>query len=292
MLIDKPAVMISPTATDEGIADMGDNIFQMNVTTGVLGRKIARYAVDNLSIKDFVILAPQTAYGRILAESFKEELRRKNCELVDEQYFEEGANDFREQFQAIRNKLLTRHLERTSILRGSDFRGTISYRDSITYIDSTLAVGGMFIPAEAEDIVMLAPQVMFHRIRTQILGSSGWHQPNVLKDGKRYVVNTVFSTSFELDQSGKEWLDFAKAYISRYNTEPDRVAALGYDAAALIMKAIRETGSDDPARVRDFLAKTTEYHGLSGVVSFEEGQRANNESAVYKITEGGFVRVQ
>ena len=292
MLIDKPAVMISPTATDEGIADMGENIFQMNVTTGVLGRKIARYAIDNLSIKEFVILAPQTAYGRILAESFKEELHKKNCELVDEQYFEEGANDFREQFQAIRNKLLTRHLERTSIERGGDFRGVVSYRDSILYADSTLAVGGIFIPAEAEDIVMLAPQVAFHRIRTQILGSSGWHQPNVLKDGKRYVVNAVFSTSFELDQSSKEWQEFTRSYKNRYNSEPDRVAALGYDAAALIMKAIRETGSDDPVRVRDLLAKTSQYHGLSGVVSFEEGHRANNESAVYKITEGGFVRVQ
>ncbi|MBN1578589.1 MAG: ABC transporter substrate-binding protein [Chitinispirillaceae bacterium] len=292
MLIDKPNVMISPTATDEGIADMGENVFQMNVTIGVLGRKIARYAIENLSIKEFVILAPRTAYGRILAASFKEELKKRNLELLAEEYYEEGANDYREQFQNIRKKLLTRHLERLSTERGTDFRGVITRRDSILYSDSTLAVGGLFIPGDAEDVVMLAPQVMFHRIRTQILGSSGWHQPKVLKDGKRYVFNAVISTSFELDQSGKEWGDFVKAYKKRYNTEPDRVAALGYDAATLVMKAIRETGGDDPKRIREVLARTDRFHGISGIVSFEEGRRANNECAVYKITESGFVRVQ
>jgi ABC-type branched-subunit amino acid transport system substrate-binding protein len=292
MLIDKPTVMISPTATDEGIAEMGENIFQMNVTIGVLGRKIARYAINNLSIKEFVILAPQTAYGQILASSFKEELKKRNLELLAEEYFEEGANDFRDQFHSIRKKLLIRHLERISAERSTNFDGTISVRDSILYHDSTLAVGGLFMPADAEDVVMLAPQVMFHRIRTQILGSSGWHQQKVLKDGKRYVRNAMISTSFELDQSAKEWLEFAKAYKRRYNTEPDRIAALGYDAASLIMKAINTTGGDNPDRIRDELLKTDQYHGLSGIVSFEKGRRANNESAVYKITESGFVRVQ
>jgi ABC-type branched-subunit amino acid transport system substrate-binding protein len=292
MLIDKPTLMISPTATDEGIADLGKNIFQMNVTIGVLGRKIARYAIDNLSIKEFVILAPQTPYGEILAGSFKDELQKQNLDLVAEEYFEEGANDFRPQFERIRQKLLIRHLERLAIERGTDFNGIVSRRDSILYRDSTLAVGGLFMPADAEDVVMLAPQVMFHRIRTQILGSSGWHNPNVIKDGKKYVVNAMISTSFELDQNSKEWLGFVKAYKKRYNTEPDRIAALGYDAAALIMKSIRKTGSDDPEKIRDLLTQVKRYHGLSGVVSFEKGRRANNESAVYKISANGFVRVQ
>ncbi|MBN1760871.1 MAG: ABC transporter substrate-binding protein [Chitinispirillaceae bacterium] len=292
MLIDKPAVMISPTATDEGIADIGNNIFQMNVTIGVLGRKIARYAIENLAIKEFVIMAPQTPYGEILARSFKEELAKRNLDVVAEEYFEEGANDYREQFNRIRHKLLVRHLERVAIERGTDFKGTISRRDSILYLDSTLAVGGFFMPADAEDVVMLAPQVIFHRIRTQLLGSSGWHQEKVIKDGKRYVLNTMISTSFDLDQNRKEWQTFAKNYKSRFNSEPDRIAALGYDAAAMIMKAIRETGSDNPDRIRDVLSKTTRYQGLSGVVSFEPDRHANSESAVYKITNDGFVRVQ
>lgn len=292
MLTNRKAIMISPTATDEGIAEIGNNIFQMNLTIGVLGRKIARYAIDNLSIKEFVVLAPASPYGQILAASFKDEVKASNLEILAEEYFEEGANDYREIFQNIRKKLLMRHLERLAVERGIDYSGTITRKDSLLYADSTLAVGGMFLPAEAEDIVMLAPQVMFNRIRTQLLGSSGWHQQKVIADGKKYVTNAVISTSFELDQSAQEWTDFVKLYKSRYNAEPDRIAALGYDAAALVMKALKETGSDDPDKIRDALSRIDRYRGLSGLVSFEPGQHANNEAAVYKISIDSFVRVQ
>jgi ABC-type branched-subunit amino acid transport system substrate-binding protein len=292
MLMNRPAVMISPTATDEGIAEISDNIFQMNVTIGVLGRRIARYAIDNLSIKEFVILAPQTPYGRILAESFKDEVKNRQSEIITEEYYKEGVNDYRENFQNIRKKLLMRHLERLAIERGTDFSGTISRRDSILYADSTLGVGGLFIPGDAEDIVMLAPQVMFNRVRTQLLGSSGWHQQKVITDGKKYVTNAVVSTSFEVDQAVRDWTDFVKLYKLKYNGEPDRTAALGYDAAALVMKAIQETGSDDPERIKKALTQTSRYQGLSGMISFEEGRRANSESAIYKISADGFVRLQ
>jgi len=292
MLMNRSAVMISPTATDEGIAEIGENIFQMNVTVGMLGRKIARYAIENLSIKEFVVMAPRTPYGQILAESFKDEVKSQNLEIIAEEYFEEGANDYRENFQNIRKKLLTRHLEQLAVANGTDFNGEISRRDSILYADSTLAAGGFFMPADAEDIVMLAPQVQFHRIRTQLLGSSGWHQQKVIADGRKYVTNAVISTGFEPDLAESGWSEFVKLYKAKYNSEPDRIAALGYDAAALVMNALREAGSDNPERVREILLKTSQYKGLSGMVSFDKGRRANSETAVYKIATDGFVRVQ
>ena len=39
MLMGKQTIMISPTATDDGISALGKNIYQMNVTLGVLGKK-------------------------------------------------------------------------------------------------------------------------------------------------------------------------------------------------------------------------------------------------------------
>ncbi|MCX7726339.1 MAG: ABC transporter substrate-binding protein [Chitinispirillaceae bacterium] len=291
MLMNKPVVMVSPTATEEGISEIGENIFQINVTTGALGRRIAKYAIENLSIKDFAILAPNTPYGHILASTFKEEVKRSNLEIIAEEYFEEGQNDYREQFQNIRKKLLIRYLERLAIEKGTTFSGEITKKDSALYADSSLSVGGLFMPAAAEDVIMLAPQVVFYRIKTQMLGCNGWHNPKVLKEGKKYVVNALFSTYFETDATDNSWVDFAKVYKYRYNIEADRVSALGYDAATLILKAIKESNSDDPNIISKQLGKTYRYKGLSGVISFENGQRANSESAVYKITENGFVRV-
>ena len=291
MLMNKQTVMISPTATDDGISALGKNIYQMNVTLGVLGKKVARYAAENLNIGDYAILAPNSTYGKILAESFKIEIQKRNLELVYEDYYEEGSNDYSAHFLKLRSKLLERHLEKIALERGLDFKGRISRSDSIKYVDSTLSVGGLFIPGDADDIVMLAPQVYFHRIRTQMLGSNGWHNPKVIKDGKRYISNTIISTSFELDQNQKMWLDFKSAYKSRFNAEPDRIAALGYDAAALVMKALAAAGND-PSRINENLRKTQNYQGLSGLISFDSTTRENTEASILKVTENGFLRVQ
>lgn len=291
MLIGKKNVMISPTATDDGIAGLSNNVFQMNVTLGVLGRKVAKYAIENLNISEYAILAPNSAYGKILAENFKAELRMRNLELVSEDYYEEGANDFTTEFRNLRAKLLERHLEKVSLDRGLDFKGKVSRSDSIRYLDSTLSVGGLFMPGDADDIVMLAPQVYFHRIRTQMLGSNGWHSPKVIQDGKRYVANAIISTSFELKQDQKQWLDFKAAYKARYNAEPDRISALGYDAATLVMKALAEAGND-PVKINEALRRTQNYQGLSGLISFDRVDGENSQASILKVTESGFLRVQ
>ncbi|HEX3018708.1 MAG TPA: ABC transporter substrate-binding protein [Chitinispirillaceae bacterium] len=291
MLMGKQTVMISPTATDDGIASLGRNIFQMNVTMGVLGRKVARYAAENLNINEYAILAPNSAYGKVLADNFKAEIQKRNLDLVYEDYYEEGANDFGSQLLNLRYKLLERHLEKMSIEKGLDFKGKVSRADSIKYLDSTLSVGGLFMPGDADDIVMLAPQVYFHRIRTQMLGSNGWHNPKVIQDGKRYISNAIISTSFELNQNQKSWLDFKAAYKTRYNAEPDRISALGYDAASLVMKSLALTGND-PSRINDALKKTLNYQGLSGLISFDGENGQNTEASILKVTETGFLRVQ
>ncbi|NLG19466.1 MAG: ABC transporter substrate-binding protein [Fibrobacter sp.] len=291
MSVGKPVVMISPTATDDGIAGLGKNIFQMNATMGVLGQKAARYAVENLNIKEFAIMAPQTSYGMLMAESFKEELRKKNVELVAEEYFEEGANDFAAQFLSLRSKLLKRYLEKKVLDKGGDFSRKIARSDSLKYVDSTLSVGGLFIPADAEDVVMIAPQVIFHRIRTQMIGSNGWHNQKTIQDGRQYVANAIISTSSEIDQNSREWQEFRAAYKAKFNSEPDRVAALGYDAALVVMKTLKEAG-DDPAKLADAMLKSQGFSGITGKITFDQESGANNEAVIFKISESGFIRVQ
>jgi ABC-type branched-subunit amino acid transport system substrate-binding protein len=294
MVMGKNTMMLTPTATEDGIAQLGGNIFQMNVSIGTLARKIAAYALNNLNMKEFAILAPQTEYGLTLANSFKDELKKKNIDVVAEEYFEEGANDFSVQFGELRNKLLQRYFEKMSIEKGTAYKSKISRSDSIKYLDSTLSVSGLFIPAEAEDVVMLAPQVAFNRIRTQILGSSGWQSKKVIQDGSTYVQGAVISATVEPDQSSKEWMDFKKVFRSRFNYEPDRISALGYDAANLVINAVRVSGGDNSSKIAEALSKVHGYQGLSGMVSFDQANNggSNIESAIMKLTPNGFVRVQ
>jgi len=142
--------------------------------------------------------------------------------------------------------------------------------------------------------VMLVPQVAFNRIKTQILGSNGWQSKKVLQDGSTYVQGALISATIEPDQNSKEWIDFKASFKRRFRYDADRICALGFDAANLIINAVRMTGSGNSSQITNTLQKIKGYQGLSGVVSFDQANNggANAEAAIMKITPNGFVRVQ
>jgi branched-chain amino acid transport system substrate-binding protein len=78
--------------------------------------------------------------------------------------------------------------------------------------------------------------------------------------------------------------DFAKAYANR---APDAFTALGYDAARLIIAAIRRAGTVDPAAVRKALATTTDFEGVTGQISFADGSRIPSKSVtIMRVGDG------
>jgi ABC-type branched-subunit amino acid transport system substrate-binding protein len=296
MLMEREPVMVSPSATEDGIAELGSNVFQMNVTTGVLGRTIAEYAMRNLNIAEFAIMTPLSEYGRVLSEEFKEEVKRLGGTVVAEEFFEEGANDFRRQFLSLRATLFALRRARDSVVAmEAGIRPDAASRraDSLRLADSALTVGGLFIPAESEDVVMLAPQAYFYKIQTQMLGATGWHSNKTILDGKRYVDNAVFVTPAETERTDSLWIGFVNRYKARFGTEPDRVSALGYDAGKLVCAKLSELGGAfSTARFAAALRETQGWRGVAGTVSFDAGRGVNREAIIMKILDRKFIRVR
>ncbi|MCL2242092.1 MAG: penicillin-binding protein activator, partial [Chitinispirillia bacterium] len=293
MFSGKDIVMITPTANEDGISSIDDNIFQMNVTIGAMARKLAKYALDNLNIREFAIIAPNTVFGYAMADAFKDELAKRSIEVVHEEYFQEGKHDFSQELRRLRYKLICRRLEAISAERGEMRRVTqLTRSDSLRYADTTFAVGGLFMPlSEYEDVVKLAPQVVFQRIRTQMLGTGRWDDPRVPSEGKRYVHDAIISIGTPHNQDSEEWKKFSSAYRARFNSDANRIAAMGYDAAQLVIKAVTETGGTDAVKLRKAVAAVQDYSGLSGKVSFDPQTGANSEVLIMKVTENGLVRV-
>jgi branched-chain amino acid transport system substrate-binding protein len=154
-------------------------------------------------------------------------------------------------------------------------------------------VGGLFIPAGADDVVMLAPQVFFHKIRTQMLGCTGWHNEKTVNDGKRYVNNAIIATNLQTGQDSAGWQAFRALYKARFSADPDRVAAMGYDAAELLLRALQQAKWEtDVKRVCAALLSINGYEGVSGRISFDPVTGANTEAAIVKIADKQFVRIQ
>lgn len=294
-LLDHPEIiMITPTATDNGIAQLGKNIFQLNVTLSSLAKKIARYAFQDLKINKFAILSPTTEYGDVCSAAFKAEIQKLGGEILVEEHFNEEAADFRIQFQNIRNRMAEIKYDEDSepldSLTAKDLRGLNKERQS--YIeDSIIDIGGLFLPVEPANASKLCSQAFFHRLRTQFLGTNGWHSNETILQGKRYVNGAVFSTNFEAEKHNPRWQAFSSTFTKKYSSAPDPVvSALAYDAAKVLIAAIAK-GSDSKETI-EHLLNTQKFLGVSGVISFDNSDGVNMEAAIMKISNRKFIKLQ
>jgi branched-chain amino acid transport system substrate-binding protein len=67
---------------------------------------------------------------------------------------------------------------------------------------------------------------------------------------------------------------------------PDALAALWYDGAWLLARAIEQAGSADAARIRDALAATRGFEGVTGRISIDENRNASKSGVILKIDNG------
>ncbi len=80
--------------------------------------------------------------------------------------------------------------------------------------------------------------------------------------------------------------EFVKAYTAKYNKVPDAMAVTGYDAANVLIDAIRRAGKADPTAIRDALAQTKDFHGASGVITIDADRNASKPIVVLELKAG------
>jgi branched-chain amino acid transport system substrate-binding protein len=61
--------------------------------------------------------------------------------------------------------------------------------------------------------------------------------------------------------------DFVRKYQERYSAKPDSLAALGYDSARVLADAIKRAGTTDGAALRDAIASTKNFSGVTGTIN-------------------------
>jgi branched-chain amino acid transport system substrate-binding protein len=81
---------------------------------------------------------------------------------------------------------------------------------------------------------------------------------------------------------------FVQKYRERYHTDPNGLAALGYDAALVLFDAIRRANSTDGARLRAALATTRGVHGATGDITLNAQRDAVKNAVILRVTESGF----
>jgi len=102
--------------------------------------------------------------------------------------------------------------------------------------------------------------------------------------------DVYYSTHASLENPDPKVQGFVKAYTAEYGKPPENAfAALGYDMMMQIADAIKRAGSAEPKAIRDALATTKDFKGVTGVISYEPGKRVPLKSVtIIRVQDGKY----
>ncbi|HSQ42606.1 MAG TPA: penicillin-binding protein activator [Fibrobacteraceae bacterium] len=281
--------MITPTATDEGISSLGDNIFQMNVPTAAMARAIATYSFSCLNARDFAIISPLGDYGRILSDEFSKTVESLGGQVRAMQYYEEGAADFQTELNRVRGQKLDLDNRRRNIARGLRDADAMSSKTRKEYLDdSVLTFDAIFIPAaDPTDAATMVSHLAFNKLGGILLGSSGWYGKPLLGDNKRLVEGAFFSVPFTETSDDSAYKRFASAFANRWDKaqpEKDKVSGLSYDAMRILLDSWLNMGEGDlPSAIK---AKRV-FPGVYGSFEFNR-DGVNTAQHILTVQKGKF----
>lgn len=279
--------MVTPTATDDGIADLGYNIFQFNMPMAQLARDIARYAVLCEGLREFAVLAPNSDYGEIMAREFSQEVKRYGGRIMSSDYFTEGLEDYPKQFEVIKALQWRNYRQRELISWGSvdTIPSYYNNKEKGPYLqDSIIKIDGFFIPVSApEDAALMARQVSYHNIQTQLLGTDGWYGIETLRKGRKYVNEALFAAPFLERNEIDEWRNFKTAFVKKWGQEPakNRVSGLSYSAAEFVLSNM---GRSMVEKMRG----VDQVKGVYGPIILDKDSGGNHYSQMVGIEKGKF----
>jgi len=151
------------------------------------------------------------------------------------------------------------------------------------------APDAIFVPGYYQEAGLIIRQARQLGITVPLFGGDGWEAPELLQIAKESAEGTYYTTHYSPETQTPEVQNFVKAYKAKYNNEtPDAMAALGYDSALVLVDAIKRAGTTESVKLRDAIAATKDFKGVTGSTTIDKNRDATKPSTVITIKNGKF----
>ena len=148
----------------------------------------------------------------------------------------------------------------------------------------------VFAPCYYTEAGLITQQARQLGINLPILGGDGWEAPELLTIGGKAMDGTFYSTHYSPEDKAEMVQTFVKKFKARWNNEvPDAMAALGYDSALVLADAIKRADGTDSQKLRDALAATKEFVGVTGKTTLDAKRNATKPAVIIEVKNGKFL---
>jgi branched-chain amino acid transport system substrate-binding protein len=246
--------MLTPSATSPDVTAVGDYVFRSCYTDNFQGAAIAHFAAANLGARRAALLVDRDQrYSVELAQLIRDDFVRRGGEAVAEQDYRDGAADFSIQLAEV----------------------------------GAAQPDVIFIPGYYLEAGLLARQAREVGINVPLVGGDGWDSPRLYEIGGQALAGDFFSTHFSAEDPDPQVQRFVADYRRLFGSSPDSFAATAYDAARIMLDAVARASSLERRAIRDALAATRDFPGVTGTVTFNAERNAVKSVVVIRIADGG-----
>ncbi|QUY50768.1 branched-chain amino acid ABC transporter substrate-binding protein [Serratia plymuthica] len=250
---DAGIAQVAPVATGHAYTQQGfDTSFRVMGHDDDGGNYAGEYAVKVLKAKRIAVIDDRTAFGQGLADEFIKSLAAQGIQPVAREYVDDKTVDFSAVLTTVRSK-------------NADL---------------------IFFGGVDSQAAPLARRIKQLGMNAQLMGAGGFVSQTFLtlaqKEGEG-VVALEPGLPLERMPGGKA---FEQAYRDRYKTHIELHAPFAYDATRVLIAAIEQAGSANPA---DYLPKlrAIHYQGVTGSIAFDpQGNLQQPSFTLYKVVDG------
>ncbi|MRR14829.1 MAG: hypothetical protein EG826_00060 [Deltaproteobacteria bacterium] len=272
-----PLILIT---SKEGVTEVGEYVFQHFLTPTQQMEALTHYALETLNVAIFSVLYPQDEYGADMVRIFRREAKAIGGKVDKIIPYSKTQTDFAEQIGKLTRNRITAQEKVYATRDEAKSRLTVDFE-------------ALFIPDSAFRVKMITSQLAFYNIKgVQILGTSLWHSPELLKKGTDYLDGAVFADSFFVNGLLPETNDFVDVYYSAYRREPDNTEALSYDTMGIMLSVLEDPRIKTRTDFRKGLLAVTGFRGVTGSVSFRGNRVAQKDAFILKVENGKFIQVR
>lgn len=248
--------MISPSSTNPEVTRKGDYIFRVCFLDPFQGYVMAKFAANTMKLTKVAIFREISSdYSVGLANAFIENFQKMGGTIVADQSYNKGDTDFNAQLTSIK-------------------------------AENPQAI---FVPGYYTEVGLVARQAKKQGLNVPLLGGDGWDSPKLTEVGGKDLNGSFFSNHYAVEDPSPAAQRFLAAYKERFNAVPDALAGLGYDSAMVLFDAIKRAGSTEGIKIRDAIAQTRGFAGVTGTITLNAERNADKPAVVLEIKEGKFV---
>lgn len=237
-------VLISPSASADGVTDIGNYIFRTTPNDGLQGKVAGHYFADVLGYYNIGVLYAKNDYSQGLYEGMKEAFVEAGGKIGIAETCMVGDKDFKTQLTKIRNA----------------------------------RVQAVYIPNYTAEMAQQLEQAAQLGLNIPFLSGDGFTDAQIYDLAGDYANGVIYIGP----TPGVENAAFVNAFKKAFGVDPGTFSTNAYDAANIVLEAIRKVGTDRAA-IRDAVAATKDYEGVLGTVNFESNGDIVATQAAYLV---------